>query len=235
MAQLPKKKKPLPEHSARDESELIALAQEGTRSAYLELFLRHLPALERYVKREIRYLENAGSIEPDLLDHRAVIDQVYIAALENLKRMPPTASFRGWLRYLATHILEKNARLELAEESAGLALEGLAPSDDNIDSELWEYYQPDDVVRLEDTVQDSSAQTPEEWLQWREAADELQDKLNTLPAEVREAFVLRVIEGLSVDEIAEMKKKPPTVIRQAIHDAREALRASGVLTEPRST
>lgn len=62
----------------------------------------------------------------------------------------------------------------------------------------------------------------------RETVDEIEHEINKLPADLRDAFVLRVIEGLSVDEIAELKHKPAPLIREWVHDAKEELKRRGV-------
>jgi RNA polymerase sigma factor (sigma-70 family) len=204
---------------------LLREAHAGDRSAYLQLFLQHLPALDRFVRHTIRYAEKIGAVESGLIDPCAIIDQVYIAALADLKRMPADTTFGSWLRYLALHITRQQIRSERDAEPAGLALERSWPANDDIDNDLWEFYQPDDVVSVEDVLNDRSATDPMQLVEQRETQQEIEQWIRELPPELREALQLRLIEGLDATEIAKLKHETTDDIRQAIRDACAAVRA----------
>jgi RNA polymerase sigma factor (sigma-70 family) len=199
-------------------------AGKGDRDAYLHLFLAHMPSLDRFVRHQIRYVEKTGAIERGLIDPCAIIDQVYIAALSNLKQMPAKTSFRIWLRYLAMHILRQQIRIEFQETPPGPALERGFKPNGNVDNDLWEFYQPDDVLSNEDLLTDATAADPLQWLEQRETTSEIEQRMNELPPELREAVTLRLIEGLDAAEIAALKNTSTDAIRQAIRDACAAIR-----------
>ncbi len=203
---------------------LLKRAGKGDREAFLRLFLEHLPPLDRFVRHQIRYAEKAGIIERGLIDPSAIVDQVYIAALSSLKQIPPKTSFRLWLRYLALHILRQQIRIEHEEEPIGPVLERGLQRNGNEDNDLWEFYQPDDVVSNEDLLGDVSATDPLQWLEQRETTSEIEQRMNELPPELREAITLRLIEGLDATEIAALKNTSTDAIRQAIRDACAAIR-----------
>jgi RNA polymerase sigma factor (sigma-70 family) len=215
---------PISEPHSAVEKKLLTRARKGDRQAYLHLFMSHLPGLDRFIRHEIRYSESIGAVERGLIDPRAIIDQVYIAALSSLAQMPSKMTSRDWLRYLAIHILRQQVRLEHQEEPAGPNLERPLRQDGTVDTDLWEYYQPDDVVNVEDVLVDASATDPEALLELRETENEVEQTINQLPPELRDLLKLRMIEGLSVDEIAVLKGRPAPVIRQGVHEAIEALR-----------
>lgn len=211
------------------ERTLLLRAHDGDRIAFRDLFLRNLPKFQSFVAREIRYYENLGVIERSLLDPRAVVDQVYLAAFHNLKHRSPKMSFRAWLRELALNVTRQQAQWEHNEEPPGPSLERTAHiTGQNLDTEFWEFYQPDDVISVEDTVADKNNGNPEDWIEGREMVEEIEGKVNKLDPDLRDVFVLRVIEGLSIEEIAVLKRKPETVIRQYLHDAKEELKQEGV-------
>ncbi len=208
----------------KEDRALLRRAGKGDREAYLHLFLQHLPSLDRFVRHQIRYAEKIGAVERGLIDPCAIVDQVYIAALSSLKQIPAKTSFRLWLRYLAVHILRQQIRIEHEEEPIGPVIErGLQPTG-NVDGDLWEFYQPDDVVSNEDLLSDASAADPLIWLEQRETTSEIEQKMNDLPLELREAVTLRLIEGLDATEIATLKNTSTDAIRQAIRDACAAIR-----------
>jgi RNA polymerase sigma factor (sigma-70 family) len=212
------------EPNSKVEQKLLTRARKGERTAYLHLFMSELPGLNRFIRHEIRYSETIGAVERGLIDPRAIIDQVYIAALNTLTKMPANMSFHGWLRYLALHILRQQVRIEYKEEPPGPSIEHSLGQDGAVDTELWEYYQPDDVVNVEDIVADRSAEDPEAVLELHETQNEIEQTINQLPSELRELLILRMVEGLSIDEIAALKDKPPALIRQAVQEACEAFR-----------
>ena len=206
------------------ELKLLTRARKGERKAYLVLFMSQLPSLDRFIHHEIRYTETIGAVERGLIDPCAIIDQVYIAALNTLADIPAKMSFRTWLRYLALHILRQQVRIEHKEEPVGLYIERSLGQNGTVDTDLWEYYQPDDVSNVEDLLIDQSASDPEALVELRETESEIEETINQLPSELRELLMLRMIEGLSIDEIAALKDKPPAIVHQAMHEACETLR-----------
>ncbi len=208
----------------KGEDALLHKAAQGDRQSYLKLFLEHLPELDRFVHHQVRFMEDIGAVERGLVDPCAIIDQLYIAAYSSLRQMPESLTFRTWLRFLALRILKQQVRTEHLAEPAGLALEREFREEANVDSDLWEFYQPDDVVSVEDTVSDGSAADPLQWLEQRETANEIEAQMNMLPAELGEAVRLRLLDGLDAGEIAALKHQPMDTVRQAIRDACAAIR-----------
>jgi DNA-directed RNA polymerase specialized sigma24 family protein len=218
--------KPLARSEPRSkiEQKLLTRALKGDRKAYLHLFLAQLPGLDRFIRHEIHYSETIGAVERGLIDPCAIVDQVYIAGLNSLAKIPAKTSSRGWLRYLALHIMRQQVRIEHEEEPAGISIEHALTQDGSVDTDLWEYYQPDDVSNVEDLLVDRSAADPEALLELHETEIEIEQTINRLSPELRELVMLRMVEGLSIDQIAVLKDKPPPEVRQAIQDACEALR-----------
>src|SRR6266511_3485179 len=85
-------------------------AQGGDRQAFIALAEQHLPALYRFVAREIRYHEALGNLAPDEVDVEDVLDEVFLTALRQLHRRPRRATFKGWLRHLALQKLRRVIR-----------------------------------------------------------------------------------------------------------------------------
>jgi DNA-directed RNA polymerase specialized sigma24 family protein len=209
---------------SKSERKLLTLARKGDRKAYLELFTTDLAGLDRFVRHELHYSETIGAVERGLIDPSAIIDQVYIAGLNTVTQMPAKATFRSWLRYLGLHILRQQVRIEHREEPAGLSIERSLGQDSSVDTELWEFYQPDDVTNVEDLVVDHSALDPEVLMELHETAKEIEQSIDQLPTELREPMRLRKLQGLEIDEIAALLLKTPAEILQALQEAAQALR-----------
>ncbi|MGB8647238.1 MAG: sigma factor-like helix-turn-helix DNA-binding protein [Anaerolineae bacterium] len=206
------------------ERTLTRLARAGDRNAYLDLFVRYLSSLDLFVRHEIHYAEKGGMIERGLLDPCAVIDQVYIAGLDGVKAKPARMAFRVWLRYLALHIIRQQVRVERGEKPAGVTLEQMAPPSGNMDTELWEFYQPDEGFAMEDLLGDPRS-NPEQELEQRETVAEIEQEIDTLPVELREMLRLRLMEGMHADEIAALRNESPVAVQAALRQACEVLRA----------
>ena len=70
----------------------------------------------------------------------------------------------------------------------------------------------------------SQAQTPEEYVEKREGIKELGSVLAELTSEHRAILVLREVQGLSYDEIANLFEIPLGTVKSRINHAREKLR-----------
>lgn len=71
--------------------------------------------------------------------------------------------------------------------------------------------------------QPSSFATPEEALDRDELRNDLDDALSTLPLGVREAFILKHVEGRSYEEMSELTDCSVGALKMRVHRAREAL------------
>ncbi len=206
------------------EPTLTRLARQGDRDAYLELFVRYLPSLDRFVRHEIHYAEKTGIVQRGLIDPCDVTDQVYIAGMKSLKAKPGRMAFRNWLRYLALHIIKQQIRIEHKEGPNHLALERMVAPAGNTDTEFWEFYQPDDLYALEDVLGDGHGDPVQE-LERQETAAEIAQGIAALPDKLRELLQLRLMEGLHADEIAALKSDSPLAVQTALRQACEVLRA----------
>src|ERR1051326_1046951 len=73
--------------------------------------------------------------------------------------------------------------------------------------------------------QPSSYATPEEELDRTELRTDLDRALATLPASLREAFVMKHVEGRSYEEMADLLGTTVGALKMRVHRAREALQA----------
>jgi RNA polymerase sigma-70 factor (ECF subfamily) len=69
----------------------------------------------------------------------------------------------------------------------------------------------------------SDSSTPESELITKQIAETVNDTMNGLPIDLREAIMLREIEGMSYEDIAEAMECPIGTVRSRIFRAREAI------------
>jgi RNA polymerase sigma-70 factor (ECF subfamily) len=209
------------EGSAREsEAEQVRRAQAGDREAFVALAERHLPSLYRFVARELRYHEALGTLPPGEVAVEDLVDDVCLTALRDLHRMPGRASFKGWLRLLALRAVRRavrRSRLRRQYERVHLEdpLPAASPFDDGYPQagRTWQEVIPDRAMPL-----------PQEVVELKETWQTLEAALQHLPADQRQIFVLRAIEGLSAAEVAGLLGRPLPEVKATYRAAREALR-----------
>jgi RNA polymerase sigma-70 factor (ECF subfamily) len=78
-------------------------------------------------------------------------------------------------------------------------------------------------LSYEEDDQPSGYETPEEELDRGELRGDLDEALNALPPSLREAFVMKHVEGRSYEEMAELLETSVGALKMRVHRAREAL------------
>jgi RNA polymerase sigma-70 factor (ECF subfamily) len=196
-------------------------AQAGDREAFITLAEQHLPALYRFVARELRYHEAVRDLEPGEVDVEDILDEVFLAALRQLHRRPRRATFKGWLRHLALQTLRHVIRASRERRrNEPVHLEDPLPNGRRLDAS----FPSDARLTWEDVIPDRSTPAPEEAVLLEETWQSLETSLNQLPPDQRDVFVLRTVEGLSYAEIAAMLGRPMQQVKSSYRAAREALR-----------
>lgn len=163
--------------TAREE-ELVQRAQAGELEAFEELVVRH----ERWV------FTLARRITGHLQDAEDATQQAFLSAMENLPAFRGESSFSTWLRRIATH-----AALKILRKKRGLPTIPLDPP-----AETGQEGEP--VPHPEYIA--CWRETPDQLAGRRETARLIEDALESLDDKHRVVFVLRDIEGLSVEETA---------------------------------
>ncbi len=190
----------------------------------LQPYLAHLYA---FVRREIAYYESIGLLPEGELSPEEIVDAVIEAAL-SLWENRPQGSLRPWLLQLALRRLRQYLQAARERPSDEIPLEELVPQEDwstlNLDTEIWEFYEPDEVIAWEDLLPDASVAPPEEYVTRSEIQEPLGDALQSLPPRVREVFVLYALEGLREDEIARLYGWNIHKVKQYLARARDMLR-----------
>ncbi len=202
--------------------------------AALEPYLHHL---HTFVRREIEYYEGLGLLPAEAVRPEDVVDDVIATALSAWENRPQ-GSLRPWLLQLALRRLRQYLKAARERPSDDIPLEELVSQEDvstlDLDTEIYEFYTPDDVVTWEDLLSDPAARSPEEWLELAELSHPLQQALATLPPRTREVFVLHALEGLREDEIARIYGWDTATVKQHLIQARDALRAQLTSARPQA-
>jgi len=130
--------------------------------------------------------------------------EAFIRAYNNLTSFKGESSFSAWLYRLASNICIDFLRREKRRDSASLT------------------YVDDSGVIQELEIPDARFQ-PETALEQRQMAAEIQRGLNALTEEHRNILVMREVEGLRYDEIAEVLGVSHGTVKSRISRARQSL------------
>lgn len=151
------------------------------------------------------YQDNFQRLYSDLLHHvydRATAEELcqeaFAAALLALPRFDGRVAFRTWLRGVAQNLVRKHWR---SLERRGRAFR-----------------------KLEADVRDERPTDPEQHHMRDAQADALAAVLEELPTAQREVFILRDVQGVPVDEVAQILSLSPGNVRVRANRARAKIR-----------
>lgn len=182
--------------SEQSDLALVQLAQRGDAGAFDALVRRYQ---HKVVKLVLRYVRDPAEAED-------IAQEAFIKAYRALPRFRGDSAFYTWLYRIAINTA-KNV----------LASRGRNPVSYDIDQDT------EDASGMEAHMKDMA--TPEALAMTDEIRSTVNDAIDQLPEDLRTAIVLRELEGLSYDEIAQAMSCPVGTVRSRIFRAREAIDA----------
>ncbi|HTN49997.1 MAG TPA: RNA polymerase sigma factor RpoE [Burkholderiaceae bacterium] len=175
--------------------QLVERVQRGDKAAFDLLVTKYQRKIFRLLSRLIR---DPGEVED-------VAQEAFIKAYRALPNFRGDSAFYTWLYRIAIN----TAKNWLVSQGRR------APTSTDTDIEDAETF--DDGEHLRDL------NTPDSMLLTRQVADAVNRAIERLPEELKTAIVLRELEGLSYEEIAETMNCPIGTVRSRIFRAREAI------------
>jgi len=182
---------------------LVQRTLAGDQRAFEMLVVKYQRRVERLIGRMVR--------DSDLVQD--IAQETFIRAYRALSQFRGEAQFYTWLYRIAVNTAKKQL-MELKRDPVVL-MSSLRSSDDDETS----------GVEHELNAQVADSETPEAVLASKEIAEAVNAAMEALPKELGQAIVLREIEGLSYEEIAEVLDCPIGTVRSRIFRAREAISA----------
>lgn len=182
--------------SERDaDAVLVERVQRGDKHAFELLVLKYQRKIMRLLSRLIHDPAEAEDVAQD----------AFIKAYRAIPQFRGESAFYTWLYRIAVNTA-KNHLVARRRRPSGSA-----------------QYENDDGETFDETDNLSDINTPEAAFASREIADTVNRAIEALPEELRTAIVLREIEGLSYEEIAQSMGCPIGTVRSRIFRAREAI------------
>lgn len=177
------------------DKELVRQVQQGNKRAFDLLVLKYQRRIMRLLSRMIN----------DPAEVEDVAQETFIKAYRALPQFRGDSQFYTWLYRIA---INSARNWQAARHRRPL--------------QIKEYENDEgETFSLEDTLTDSN--TPELELVSRQVVHTINAAINQLAPELRTAILLREIEGLSYEEIAQAMDCPIGTVRSRIFRAREAI------------
>lgn len=189
-------------HAAKlSNNDLVSSCQVGFRpeqAAFSELLRRY----QSHVDRVLYHLA------PDWEDRADLAQEVWIRVYRNINRLQEPAKFRGWLSRIATNLFYDELRKRKRNQNPLSIDAPLSVGDGQVD---WEIA--------------SGKPGPSEDLVTHEFYDQLRQAITDLPEVFRTTIVLREIEGMAYEEIAEITGVSLGTVKSRIARARQRLQS----------
>jgi RNA polymerase sigma-70 factor (ECF subfamily) len=162
------------------------------------LVVKYQRRIERLIARMVR--------DTDLVED--IAQETFIRAYRALPNFRGESAFYTWLYRIGANTAKK-ALLGLKRDPL-VTEAALASMDDD-----------DGSSRVENEM--TSGETPETLMASRQVAETVNEAIEALSEDLRQAITLREIEGLSYEEISDMMNCPIGTVRSRIFRAREAI------------
>ena len=177
------------------DQQLVERVQRGDKAAFDLLVSKYQRKIFRLLSRLIR----------DPAEVEDVAQEAFIKAYRALPNFRGDSAFYTWLYRIAIN----TAKNHLVSQGRR------APTTTEADIEEAETFDDGDHLR--------DLNTPDSMLLTKQVGEAVNRAIDQLPEDLRTAIVLREIEGLSYEEIAESMNCPIGTVRSRIFRAREAI------------
>ena len=177
------------------DQQLVERVQRGDKAAFDLLVVKYQRKIFRLLSRLIR----------DTAEIEDVAQEAFVKAYRALPNFRGDSAFYTWLYRIAIN----TAKNYLVSQGRR------APTSTQVDVEDAETFDDGDHLR--------DLNTPDSMLVTKQVAEAVNRAIDQLPEDLRTAIVLRELEGLSYEEIAESMQCPIGTVRSRIFRAREAI------------
>lgn len=182
----------------------------GDAASFEVLYQRHRAWLYRVLLRSLR----------DETLAQDVFQDTWLTIIKTASKYEPRAKFTTWLYGLAHSRLIDLLR---KEKTAGRSLHSVQSSNPDYSIDTFNIYEESADQSL---TLDALAPDPAEAIAWKQFGQQLEQALNTLPFEQREAFSLWVETELTVEQIASATESTLEAAKSRLRYARAKLKAA---------
>jgi RNA polymerase sigma-70 factor (ECF subfamily) len=185
------------------------MAKAGDRVALQQLLVQFASRLSAHI---------APHVPPSLqsvLSTDDILQQTYMSAFRDIGRFEPQSdgSFFAWLRAIADHRTQDAIRTLKRVKRGGDRLQVRGVSDGQSRS-------VSDLVEL----LSAGSHTPSRSVAGHEAVQAVQNAIRDLPADYRQAVQLRLLDGMSLEDVATAMNRSPRSVQGLVDRAKKKMR-----------
>ncbi|HXW96897.1 MAG TPA: sigma-70 family RNA polymerase sigma factor [Gemmatimonadales bacterium] len=188
-----------PDLASATDQEIVALAREGREAAYRELIRRYERPVFSLILRMVRDRQLAEDLA----------QETFIKALNAIGSYRPEFKFSSWIFKIANNAAIDHLR---RRELDTLSIDGAPHATSAEDIEAT-------ALQVGDR-----GETPLAELEARELGTAIERAIGRLRPEYRSCIMLRHVEGMAYEEIAQLLDLPLGTVKTYIHRARHELR-----------
>lgn len=188
----------IPHPKADDDALLVDGARDRNEAAIRAIMQRNNRRLFRIARSILR---NDGEAED-------VVQETYVRAFTHLDGFRGDSSFATWLTRIAMNealgrVRRRHPQVELSDLKPGV-----------LEAQIIQF------------PQSSNLNDPEKSMAQREIQHVVERAIDNLPEAFRTVFVARVVEGMNLEETAELLGLKPETVKTRLHRARALLRGN---------
>lgn len=187
------------------DAELVARAQAGDRDAFGELVQRWHEKMFRLAWREVQ--DEAEAVE--------IVQDVFVRAWQAIGTFRNDSKFSTWIYRITLNRCRDWFRARKRARTVSFNRGGR---------------EVDDAIELADRAASLAAEPAEERLVRQFEVEAVRRAMQQLPERQRRAITLKVFEGLTLQEIAEVLNKPLSTVKTRVYQGLITLRR--LLAEP---
>jgi len=211
------RRKPLADIAAAAGESASAQGGETMISDPADWFRQIQPCLDDlydFARREITYLQATDDLRPDDIQPDELVDAVLVASWDRRGDKPADLDLRAWLHQLAIDLLDEEVEASQQRRLAISTEEVI--EDEDIDTDLYEFYQPDEVLKVEDLIgvpeKLPEIEAKQVLLEQRQA----QPALAQLPRSWRRAALLHHGAGFPLPVVASILRREVAAIEELL-------------------
>ena len=196
-------------YSEEQQRELVAKAIQGDQIALQKVLVAQTEAISRFAASRLPRAAQE-QIDPD-----DIVQQTFIRAFRSIDRFraEDAKGFQGWLLAIADHVIKDAIRAQQRLKRGGnhrrLRHADATPSRS--------------VVELVEMLS-AGIHSPSYSAMGHEAVNAVQQVIGSLPDDYRQAIELRLLQGKSLDETADIMSRTPRAVQGLVDRAKKKMR-----------
>jgi RNA polymerase sigma factor (sigma-70 family) len=204
--------------------------EQRDREAFFAQLSRYMSGLYRYAQHLLRYYQTLGDLPAGQIDTDDIVDTAVLGAYRELGKGGAERDLRTRLMRIARSYVQNEVRRMIARRELTIRKEEDVPEtppEEDVSllgEQIFEFFEPDEDLKVEDVVPDLDVPTPEQAVETAEWQQCVNSALAGMPAEWRRALMLRFGRGLKGGALAQALGKPESETSLVLERARAYLR-----------